>query len=94
LVRAGQLDSLLANTAEIRVQVDEQVVPQATELLRGLAREIHSDGRGPGWLTVVGASVRPAEVNRVLVGAGVNVSGLEVGSDLESLFLSLTGDAS
>jgi ABC-2 type transport system ATP-binding protein len=94
LVRAGQLDSLLANTAEIRIQVDEDVIPEATALLAGLASEIHSDGRGPGWLTVVGASVRAAEMNRVLVGAGVNVSGLEVGSDLESLFLSLTGDAS
>jgi hypothetical protein len=29
-------------------------------------------------------------LNRALVGAGVDVSGLEVGSDLESLFLSLT----
>jgi ABC-2 type transport system ATP-binding protein len=93
LVRAGPLDRLLAGTAEIRVEVEEQVVPRATDLLADLAKEIHSDGRGPGWLTVVGATVKPAEVNRVLVGAGVNVSGLEVGSDLESLFLSLTGDA-
>jgi hypothetical protein len=36
------------------------------------------------------APARAAELNRALVGAGVDVSGLEVGSDLEGLFLSLT----
>ena len=33
----------------------------------------------------------PREVNRALATAGIFASGLETGSDLESLFLSLTG---
>jgi ABC-2 type transport system ATP-binding protein len=90
LIRAGRLDELLAGTSEIRIQVDESAVPQATELLAGLATEVHRNGHGPGWLTVVGASKKAAELNAVLVGEGVAVSGLEVGSDLETLFLSLT----
>jgi ABC-2 type transport system ATP-binding protein len=93
LIRAGRLDELLAGSSEIRIQVDEGAVPQATELLAGLAGSVHSNGHGPGWLTVVGASRKPAELNAALVGAGVAVSGLEVGSDLETLFLSLTEDA-
>jgi ABC-2 type transport system ATP-binding protein len=94
LIREGRLEDLLAGTSEIRIQVDEAAVPQATELLADLATEVHPNGHGPGWLTVVGASAKPAALNSALVHAGVEVSGLEVGSDLETLFLSLTGDAS
>jgi len=93
LIREGRLDELLAGSSEIRIQVDEGAVPQATEVLAGLAGEVHPNGHGPGWLTVVGASKKAAELNAVLVGEGVAVSGLEVGSDLETLFLSLTEDA-
>jgi ABC-2 type transport system ATP-binding protein len=94
LIREGRLDDLLAGTSEVRILVDEAAVPQATDLLAGLAAEVHANGHGPGWLTVVGASKKASELNKVLVGEGVAVSGLEVGSDLETLFLSLTGEAS
>jgi ABC-2 type transport system ATP-binding protein len=94
LVRAGPLDRLLAGTSEVRIHVDDDAVGRASELLAGLARDIRVDGRGAGWLTVAGASARAAELNRALVGAGVEVSGLEVGSDLETLFLSLTEKSS
>ena len=45
----------------------------------------------PGWLSVKVEPERAAEVNRALATAGIYASGLETGSDLESLFLSLTG---
>ena len=42
------------------------------------------------WLTARIAADRAAEVNRALADAGIYASGLEAGSDLESLFLQLT----
>jgi len=57
------------------------------------------DGRpaGPatetGWLVVPIEPARAAEVNRALASAGIFASGLESGSDLESLFLELTSPA-
>jgi ABC-2 type transport system ATP-binding protein len=90
LVRAGPLDRLLGESGEVRVHVDPDAVPRAAEVLGHLAAEVHPNGHGPGWLTISAAPARAPELNRALVGAGVDVSGLEVGSDLESLFLSLT----
>ncbi len=49
-----------------------------------------SSGAEDGWLTVRIETGRAAEVNRVLARAGIFASGLEAGSDLESLFLELT----
>jgi len=57
------------------------------------------DGRpaGPateaGWLEVPIEPSRAAEVNRTLATAGIYASGLDSGSDLESLFLELTSAA-
>jgi hypothetical protein len=51
---------------------------------------VKRDGRGPGWLLVAAPPDRAAVLNRVLVASDIDVSGLEVGSDLEDLFLSLT----
>jgi ABC-2 type transport system ATP-binding protein len=90
LVRAGRLDRLLGESSEIRLHVEPGEVPRAAELLARVATDVHADGHGPGWLSVAAPPARAAELNRALVGAGVDVSGLEVGSDLESLFLSLT----
>jgi ABC-2 type transport system ATP-binding protein len=90
LVRSGPLDRLLGESSSIRVHMDPDEVPRAAEVLRGLAAEVHPDDRGPGWISVAAAPARAAELNRALVTAGVDVSGLEVGSDLEALFLSLT----
>jgi hypothetical protein len=42
------------------------------------------------WLVARIAADRAAEVNRALADAGIYASGLEAGSDLESLFLELT----
>ena len=90
LVRAGPLDRLLADSGEVRIHVAPDEVPRAAEVLGHLVPDVHPNGHGPGWLTVGAAPARAAELNRALVGADVDVSGLEVGSDLESLFLSLT----
>jgi ABC-2 type transport system ATP-binding protein len=90
LVRAGRLDALLGESSEIRFHVEPPSVEPAMELLRPLVGAVHANGHGPGWLSVAASPGRAAELNRVLVGAGVDVSGLDVGNDLESLFLSLT----
>jgi ABC-2 type transport system ATP-binding protein len=90
LVRAGRLDRLLDESGEVRIRVDPDAVPRAAELLAHLGAEVHPNGTGPGWLSVAAAPSRAAELNRALVGAGIDVAGLEVGSDLEGLFLSLT----
>jgi ABC-2 type transport system ATP-binding protein len=90
LVRAGPLDRLLGDSSEVRVRVPPAEAPRAAELLAHVAADVHADGHGPGWLSVAAPPAQAAELNRVLVGAGVDVSGLEVGSDLESMFLSLT----
>ena len=52
-----------------------------------------ADTAGDGWITVRVDPSRAGEVNRVLAQAGVFATGLESGSDLETLFLSLTGSA-
>jgi ABC-2 type transport system ATP-binding protein len=90
LVRAGRLDDLLAASGEVRIRVAPDDVPRATDVLGRVAQSVHPDGLGPGWLTIAAAPDRAAALNHALVSAGVGVSGLETGSDLEGLFLSLT----
>jgi len=47
--------------------------------------------RDEGWLSVRLATDRAEDVNQKLAGAGIYASGLESGTDLEMLFLELTG---
>ncbi len=89
LVRAGRLDHLLAESGEVRIRVAPDDVMRATEVL-ALAGAIRANGRGPGWLSLSTAPDRAADFNRSLMNAGIPVFGLEAGSDLERLFLSLT----
>jgi ABC-2 type transport system ATP-binding protein len=90
LVRSGPLDRLLGESRLVRIRVEPDAVPRALEELGRLAAEPRPDGQDPGWIAVAAAPDRAAELNRALVVVGVDVSGLEVGSDLEALFLSLT----
>jgi ABC-2 type transport system ATP-binding protein len=90
LVRSGPLDRLLGESGQVRIHVDPDAVPHAVEALGRLAVDARPDDQDPGWITVAASSARAAEFNRALVTAEVDVSGLEVGSDLETLFLSLT----
>ena len=93
LVREGSLEQLLQDEGVVRIRVAAGEVERAAAALRQIAPdEAVSKGAGEdGWLAVKIEPNRAAEVNRTLAQAGVFASGLEAGSDLESLFLQLTG---
>jgi ABC-2 type transport system ATP-binding protein len=95
LLREGDLQQLLADAGRVRVHVAPQEMQQASEVLRRLApdRPLYGvdTGEHAGWFTVGVSPDRAADINRALVDAGIYASGLEPGSDLESIFLELTG---
>jgi ABC-2 type transport system ATP-binding protein len=95
LVREGPMDQLLLGESVVRVRVQPDEIAAATSVLGQLAPDqgVSQAGGDDGWLSVRVEPGRAAEVNRVLATAGIFASGLETGSDLESLFLSLTGGA-
>jgi ABC-2 type transport system ATP-binding protein len=100
LVRQGELERLLSETGHVRVRVAPGQVAAARALLEQLAGtgaatagETGSTASEEGWIAVHVAPSRAAEVNRALAEAGIYASGLESGNDLESFFLSMTGDA-
>jgi len=86
---------LLEGEGVVRVRVARSELDTAARVLRGLS----GDGAvalvpgEDGWLSVRIETTRAAEVNRALAVAGVYASAIETGSDLESLFLSLTAGA-
>ena len=94
LVREGPIDQLLLGAGEVRVRVAASELAGATAALATLVPEsgISAASDDDGWLTVRIEAGRAAEVNRTLAQAGIYASGLEAGSDLESLFLELTRD--
>jgi ABC-2 type transport system ATP-binding protein len=92
LVREGPMDQLLLGESVVRVRVGADEIEPATSVLTQLAPDGVTPAIGEdGWLSVRIEPDRAAEVNRALAAAGIFASGLETGSDLESLFLSLTG---
>jgi ABC-2 type transport system ATP-binding protein len=95
LLREGDLHEMLEAAGRVRVRVAVSEMPAAAAVLRQLAPDRPlfgiDSGDQAGWFTVGIAPARAIEVNRALVDAGVYASGLEPGSDLESLFLELTG---
>jgi ABC-type multidrug transport system ATPase subunit len=103
LIREGPIETLLGAEGQVRVRVAGTEVERAVAALAplGVAARVDGsdDGRpaGPasetGWLVVPIEPSRAAEVNRALATAGIFASGLESGSDLESLFLDLTSAA-
>jgi ABC-2 type transport system ATP-binding protein len=92
LVREGPLEELLTSQGLVRVRVEPDQVPDATAKLaaEGFApvRGAASDG---GWLSIEAEGDRAADINRALAQAGIYASGLTTESDLESVFLELTG---
>jgi len=92
LVREGTLDSLLRDQGLVRARVPRAQVADARALLERVAK---TDGdtstEGDPWLAVHVEPSRAGEINRVLAEAGIFASGLESGTDLEMLFLELTG---
>jgi ABC-2 type transport system ATP-binding protein len=95
LIREGPLAELLEAAGRVRVRVATEDMSRAAEVLRRLApdRPLYGvdSGENAGWFTVGVAPARSTELNRALADAGVYASGLEPGSDLESIFLELTG---
>ena len=92
LVREGTLDELLNDQGTVRVRVPTDVVDAARTALAALAGvETGEPDDGEAWLTVHVEPSRAADVNRTLATAGIYASGLESGTNLEHLFLELTG---
>ncbi len=95
LLREGDLQQLLADAGRVKVRVALHEMSLAAEVLRRLApdRPLYGvdSGEQAGWFTVGVTPNRATEINRALVEAGIYASGLEPGSDLESIFLELTG---
>jgi ABC-2 type transport system ATP-binding protein len=93
LVREGHMEELLHGESVVRVRVASAEIAAATSVLAQLAPEhgVTEAVGDDGWLSVRVEPDRAAEVNRALATAGIYASRLETGSDLESLFLSLTG---
>jgi len=93
LVREGSLGELLSEGGHVRVRVAEPEVPTALSALSslGVPTSAHpAEETGSAWIEVRIAPSRGADVNRALVAAGVYASAISSGSDLESVFLSLT----
>jgi len=92
LVTQGPLEELLTRQAIVRVKVACEEAGRAAEILGSLAGtdNVTIDNPEAAWLTARLAANRAAEANRALAAAGIFASGIEAGSDLESLFLELT----
>jgi ABC-2 type transport system ATP-binding protein len=93
LVREGSIAELLATGGVVRVRVSEAEAAHASEILvafAGAAAVRARDGE-PGTFEVALDQGRSAEVNRALAQAGIYAAAIEAGSDLESIFLELTG---
>jgi ABC-2 type transport system ATP-binding protein len=93
LVREGPLKELLSMQAVVKVRVQPNQADAAIGTLAPLfaAERLTETDREEGWLTVHIAPDRAEEVSQKLAGAGIYVSGMESGTDLEMLFLELTG---
>lgn len=92
LVREGPIEQLLHGEGVVRVRVGYEQVPPARAALVGLVPDgdITTVAGEPGWISVRIEPGRAADVNRALASVGIYASGIETGSDLESLFLELT----
>jgi ABC-2 type transport system ATP-binding protein len=95
LVREGPIEELLEGEGVVRVRVAPNEMEAATRVLNTLAAD---GGVAPvpgeeNWLSIRIEPGRATDVNRALAVAGIYLSGLETGSDLESLFLALTAGA-
>ena len=93
LVREGPLKELLSTQGVIKVRVRPNLVDAAIATLVPLApaERLTETDRDEGWISVRLTTDRAEDVNQKLAGAGIYASGLESGTDLEMLFLELTG---
>jgi ABC-2 type transport system ATP-binding protein len=98
LVREGLLESLLTDQGVVRVRLPVAATERARNALQALgpvdvvdAPSVPTNDSVEMWLAIHVEPSRAAEVNRTLAEAGIFASGLESGTDLEMLFLELTG---
>jgi ABC-2 type transport system ATP-binding protein len=94
LLREGPLEELLRDAGQVKVRVPVADMARAAAIIRGIAgdKQLFGTDSGPqaGWFQVGLDPARIGEVNRALAEAGVFATGLETGSDLETVFLQLT----
>jgi ABC-2 type transport system ATP-binding protein len=96
LVREGPLAELLAGaSALVHVKVEPGEAQKAQAVLQKLkgASMVTIDYPAVAWITVRLPADRAGEANKALAQAGIYASGLQSGSDLESLFMQLTQPA-
>ena len=92
LVREGRLADLLESEGVIRLRVAPDEVAAAVAALGTIVAPAQVGVVvEAGRITLQLSAERASEVNRLLASAGIFASGLEAGSDLETLFLQLTG---
>jgi len=93
LIREGSLGDLLSEGGQVKVRVAEAELQTAMAALGALgAPALPRPAEIPGlsWIDVSIQPARATDVNRALATAGIYASAIESGSDLESIFLSLT----
>jgi ABC-2 type transport system ATP-binding protein len=97
LVREGPIAQMLASEGHVRVRVEASEAAAGTGAIAAgggadaITPVMEPDGT---WLAIRFEPTRSAEINRALATAGIYASRVEAGTDLESLFLELTGGAS
>jgi ABC-type multidrug transport system ATPase subunit len=93
LVREGPIKELLNDEGVVKVRLAAGQSDAAISALAPLVagEQITAASGGDGWLVVRIAPQQSAEVNRLLAQAGIYASAITAGSDLEGLFLELTG---
>ena len=92
LVREGTLESMLSDQGVVRARVPRADAAAARAVLERIARtDAGPEPDGDPWLAVHVEPNRAGAVNRALAEAGIYATGLESGTDLELLFLELTG---
>jgi ABC-2 type transport system ATP-binding protein len=96
LVSEGTIRELLHDQGVVKVRVPADEMDRAATVLGSLAGadKVTPAAEGDGWLSVHIPPTRASEANRVLANAGIYASGLTTGSDLEQIFLQLTGGES
>jgi ABC-type multidrug transport system ATPase subunit len=93
LVREGRLSDLLSEGGRVRVRVGQSQHQAAMAALQAINAPIDTrpaELANSYWIEIRIEPSRAADVNKLLAEAGIYASAVESGSDLESIFLSLT----
>jgi ABC-2 type transport system ATP-binding protein len=97
LLREGPLDELLRDAGQVKVRVPVTDMPRTAQILTHVAgdKQLFGTDSGPqaGWFQLAFDPARIGEISRALAEAGIYPTGLQAGSDLETVFLQLTHGA-